>query len=248
MYLHSPTTKPTKLKQKLFEADSITLLIDVNHSDFKRFSFYFCFFKLKVRRHHKRWRSGEQIVSFTSLYRADHNTSEICLSYNPGSDFVETSSSSTKSVSLWKMVPVQFRKIEDYDASTDDVRSFSLVPEDAFHLINYKSNLSIGFIDGVPEIVKKPGSAFRVKVLQYVLGEVPRTYGNAPSVDVRIENISLIILHEVSDARDEVPLVRCCMTGLHVVAHNTSTKVRLLGSFNASMQYFDARKDEWLVL
>lgn len=214
-------------------------------SDLALFSVYF--FKFKVR-HHKRWRSGEQIVSFTSLYRPDHNTSEICLSYNPGSGFVETSSSSTKPVSLWKMIPVQSQKIEDYDANTDDVKSFNIVPEDAFHLVNCKSNRGVGFIDGVPEFVKKPGSAFRVRVLQNVLGEVSGINGNAPSVDVRTENISLTILHEVSDVRDEVPLVRCCMTDLHVVAHGTFTKVRFLGSLNASMQYFDARKDEWSVV
>ncbi|KAJ4788105.1 hypothetical protein LUZ62_039351 [Rhynchospora pubera] len=196
-------------------------------------------------RHHKRWRSEEQIISFTSLYRPDHNTREICLSYNSGSGFVETSSNSTKPVSLWKILPVQSQKIEDYDINIDDVKSFKLVPENAFHLVNCKSNLGVGFIDGVPEFVKRPGSAFRVKVLQNVLEEVSGPNGNAPSVDVRAENISLTILHEVSDVKDEVPLLRSCMTDFQVVAHSTSAKVRMLGSFNASMQYFNARSDEW---
>ncbi|KAJ3674403.1 hypothetical protein LUZ60_005019 [Juncus effusus] len=215
-------------------------------------------------RHHKKWRSEEQIVSFTSIYSQNNNYNQnnihnnnnskpICLSYNSKSDFVSTSSNPDKPFSHWKLIPAPNPNYsEDYD------KSFNSVPENhpnTFYLVNYKNTLGIKFIDGFPEFVKKPGNPFKIRVLDestinglymdWNLLEGSGANENAPAVQIRVENISVTVSHEVSDVKYEVPLLRGCVNDVNVSVHCCDDKIRVLASFDVSGRYFDARRDEW---
>lgn len=226
-------------------------------------------------RHHKRWRSNTQCISLLSLCARNDEGKELALSFSKGSDLVEISSYDDKSCSIWSTLPLRFDKFED---DGDDGKSCKAIPRNSYYLVNKKNNYGIAFVDGLLEFVKKPGSPFKLQVLDEsmfsdasrfivphmnldnntyldveddVLSDVRDQLASDASsqhIVINVDKIIFTVTHEVLDNDNVFPLVQNCISDIRVATQIFPSKVRILSSFKVSGQYFNARRNLWSVL
>lgn len=221
-------------------------------------------------KYHRGWTSHGSRISLISLFAKNNDGEPLRLNFVPGSGFVEISSSNDKRHALWQTFPYKSKRFK-FDEDVNSARK-------AFHLVNQKNNCAIAFVDGLPEFVNKPGNPFKAKVLnEYVLpkhrslnvstssssvicdskdqegssqggGEVSGFDSSVPHVSISIDEVSLTIYDEVSDANGKIPLIRGSFKESNIIGQINSSKFRIISPFSFAIQYMDAQKNLWLVL
>lgn len=223
----------------------------------------------QVKYHHTRWNSRVQYLSFISLYAKDKSGEPLRLNCCRQSDFVDISSSSDSAWSLWRVFPY---KHDIYDADVD-LETYLPQTKNIFYLVNKKNDCAAAFVNGVLEVVSKPGHPFKFKVFRdpspYVnnvfsdgcLEKEPGTIllhdscisevkdlsqrGSSFGIDVTVDKVSLTIVHELSDSKEKVPLLQSSITTTGVAIQISNTKVRAMSRLEVLLYYFDSQKDIW---
>ncbi|XP_039010299.1 uncharacterized protein LOC120139014 [Hibiscus syriacus] len=223
----------------------------------------------RVKYHTQRkWSSSVFWFSLISLHAKDNSGEPLRLNSNPGSGFVELSSTSDNAWSLWRVIFYE----STYEGDID-WEPYNHVLRNTFYLVNKKNDCAVAFNDRVPVFVKKPGNPFKFKVLSDVsvaqevathdmyfmnsfgtkidLGaheDGKRSYwqsGKLPCIGIGIDKVSLTIFHEFSDANDRFPLLHACIFDTQLNLQMLSTKSRVISTSKALLQYFDAQANFW---
>lgn len=185
------------------------------------------------------------------------------LNFRPGSCFVDISCTDDGGCALWRAYPSQE---ESYEGVTDS-EVFNQSAKRTFYLVNKSNDSAIAFVDGVPEFVRKPGNSIKFKVFNdlFVSCDVSDTAsypimalqntdaettawlgGKLPCIDVKIEKISLNIVHELSDTEDLFPLICLFLNNTQFSVQSLATKSRVISTSSAAINYFDAQRNLWL--
>jgi len=188
------------------------------------------------------------------------------LNYRPGSCFVDISCTNDGGCALWRVCPSEAESSE----GVADSEAFNLLGKRTFYLENKMNNSAIAFVDGALEFVKKPGSPIKFKVFNdlSVTSDVSETAsyprmglqtplptdaentsllgGKLPCIDIKIEKISLNIVHELSDTEDLFPLISLFLNDTQLTVQRLATKSRVISTSSASINYFDAQRNLWL--
>ncbi|KAK9044527.1 hypothetical protein V6N11_058426 [Hibiscus sabdariffa] len=224
-------------------------------------------FRVKYHKQRK-WTSSISWFSLISLHAKDNSGEPLRLNSNPGSGFVELSSTSDNAWSLWRVLFYE----STYEGDID-WEPYNHVLRNTFYMINKKNDCAVAFNDRVPVFVKKPGNPFKFKVLSdmSVVQEVgtynmycmnasetniplgahedgKRSYWqsrNLPCIGISIDKVSLTIFHEFSDPNDRFPLLDACIVDAQLTLQMLSTKARVLSTSKALLQYFDAQTNIW---
>ncbi|KAJ8764509.1 hypothetical protein K2173_006249 [Erythroxylum novogranatense] len=218
------------------------------------------FFKVK---HYKQriWKSSVLWFSLISLHAKSDSGEPLQLSYRPGSVFVELSGTNNGGKSLWKAVPCQ---TESYQSEVD-LELNNRLTEGTFYLVNKKNDCGVAFIDGTPEFIRKPGNPFKFKVIQSSLDRYSLEASDAnlhpgicedkeqtseknrdlPCIQLKIDNVSLTIVHELLDTKDRFPLLRACLHNTQLNVQLFSYKVRVMSTISMALHYFDAQRNFW---
>lgn len=189
------------------------------------------------------------------------------LNYSPESCFVEISSTKDEGGALWKAHPLQVEGSE----GVAEWEACNQMLNRTLYLVNKKNDSGVAFVDGVPEFVKKPGNPIKFKVFRdlsvaldvaeaanYPTAAFPSSphmneeslawlSGKLPHIDIKIEKISVNIVHELSDTEDFFPLIRAGINNTQLIVQNLSTKSRVICTSTAAVHYFDAHRNLWLV-
>ncbi|KAL3346536.1 hypothetical protein AABB24_025135 [Solanum stoloniferum] len=217
----------------------------------------------------RRWNSQVQYLSFISLYGKDESGEPLRLNCHRQSDFVDISSSSDSAWALWRALPY---KHDIYDADVD-LKTYLPQTKNVFYLVNKKNDCAAAFVNGVLEVVRKPGHPFKFKVFRdpspYVnnvfldgcLEKEPGTIllhdscisegkdlsqrGSSFGITVAVDKVSLTIVYELSDSKEKVPLLQGSISFTEVVIQISNTKVRAMSRLGFLMYYFDSQKDMW---
>ncbi|KAH0664621.1 hypothetical protein KY284_029552 [Solanum tuberosum] len=217
----------------------------------------------------RRWNSQVQYLSFISLYAKDESGEPLRLNCHRQSDFVDISSSSDSAWALWRALPY---KHDIYDADVD-LKTYLPQTKNVFYLVNKKNDCAAAFVNGVLEVVRKPGHPFKFKVFRdpspYVnnvfldgcLEKEPGTIllhdsyisegkdlsqrGSSFGITVAVDKVSLTIVYELSDSKEKVPLLQGSISFTEVVIQISNTKVRAMSKLGVLMYYFDSQKDMW---
>ncbi|KAJ6366969.1 hypothetical protein OIU77_003367 [Salix suchowensis] len=178
------------------------------------------------------WKSSVLWFSLISLHAKNNVGEPLRLSYHSGSDFVEISSASDSDWSLWRILPCE---PESYNSDID-WEPYNKLFKDTFYLVNKKSGSAVAFVDGVPLFVRKPGHPFKFKMfhdsalirdvatsdgLSSVASgsnQFPSTHedegrisgqcGSLPCIQIKIDYVSVTIVHELLDTTDKFLLLR----------------------------------------
>lgn len=223
-----------------------------------------------MKYHHiRRWNSQVQYLSFISLYAKDETGEPLRLNCRRQSDFVDISSSSDSAWTLWRVLPY---KHDIYEADVD-LETYLPQTKNIFYLVNKKNDCAAAFVNGVLEVVGKPGHAFKFKVFcdpsPYInnvflddrLEKEPGTIllrdscisegkdvsqrGSSFGITVSVDKISLTIVHELSDSKEKFPLLQGSIGATEVVIQVLNTKVRVMSRLEVLLYYFDSQKDMW---
>ncbi|XP_048138871.1 uncharacterized protein LOC115740159 isoform X2 [Rhodamnia argentea] len=216
----------------------------------------------------RRWRSSILWFSLTSLHAKDESGNPVQLAYRQGSGFVEVSSSSNGSWALWRADPCK----TDNSESDIEKDAYNQLVKHTFYLVNKKNDSAIAFVNGVPEFVGKPGNRFKFKVLQHtassddramldmggsmdVLGRdlhdnehVPEERKSRvllPRIDVKVDKVSVTIVHELLGTVDTIPLLQGHIVDAQFTVQSLPVKVRIMCTFRVLLDYFDAQKNAW---
>jgi hypothetical protein len=129
------------------------------------------------------------------------------------------------------------------------------------------NNSAIAFVDGALEFVRKPGSPIKFKVFNdlSVTSETARfpqmalqtclhtdaestssLGGKLPCIAIKIEKISLNIVHELSDTEDLFPLICLFLNDTQLTVQRLATKSRVISTSSVSINYFDGQRNLWL--
>lgn len=190
------------------------------------------------------------------------------LNCRPGSCFVDISCNNDGGCALWRVYPPHgenYEGVTDWEACNQSVKK-------TFYLVNQRNNSAVAFVDGAPEFVRKPGNPIKFKVFQdlsvaYDVSETascnPRMAlqtslhtnedsiswqgGKLPSIDIKIEKISLNIVHELSDTEDLFPLICVLINKTQLSIQSLAIKSRVICTLSAVVDYFDAQRNLWLV-
>ncbi|KAI5418217.1 hypothetical protein KIW84_042736 [Lathyrus oleraceus] len=213
----------------------------------------------------KGWTSTVLWFSLVSLFAKNDMGVPLRLNYRPGSCFVDISCTNDGGCGLWRVYPPE---AESYEGVTD-LEAFNQSEKKAFYLENKMNNSAIAFVDGALEFVKKPGSPIKFKVFNdlsvtYDVSETashPRMAmhtclptdeestsslgGKLPCIDIKIEKISLNIVHELSDTEDLFPLICLSLNDTQLTVQILATKSRVISTSSASINYFDAQRNLW---
>lgn len=224
----------------------------------------------RVKYHHiRRWNSQVQYLSFISLYAKDESGEPLRLNCRRQSDFVDISSSSDSAWALWRALPY---KHDIYDADVD-LETYLPQTKNIFYLVNKKNDCAAAFVNGVLEVVSKPGHPFKFKVFRdpspYVNnlfldgcleketgtilphdsciseGKDLSQRGSSFGITVSVEKVSLTIVHELSDSKEKFPLLQGSIGTTEVVIQILNTKVRAMSRLEVLLYYFDSQKDMW---
>ncbi|XP_060196085.1 uncharacterized protein LOC132625246 isoform X2 [Lycium barbarum] len=222
----------------------------------------------RVKHHHVRsWNSQVQYLSFISLYAKDESGEPLRLNCHRRSDFVEISSSSATAWALWRALPY---KHDIYDGDVD-LETYLPQTKNKFYLVNKKNDCAAAFVNGVLEVVSKPGHSFKFKVFRdpspYVNnifldgclekkpgavklhdsciseGKDLSQLGNSFGITVSVDKVSLTIVHELSDSKERTPLLQGSISPTEVVIQISNTKVRVMSGLEVLLYYFDSQKD-----
>ncbi|OIW09736.1 hypothetical protein TanjilG_23876 [Lupinus angustifolius] len=213
----------------------------------------------------RRWKSTALWFSLISLFAKSDRGVPLRLNCRPRSCFVDISCFDDGGSALWRVCPPQG---ESYEGITDWEACNQLVKR-TFYLENKRNNSAVAFVDGAPEFVRKPGNPIKFKVFPdlsavYDVSETASYPGMAlqtsvntneestswqggklPCVDIKIENISLNIVHELSDTEDLFPLICFSMNNTQFTIQNLATKSRVIGTSSAVVNCFDAQRNLW---
>lgn len=204
------------------------------------------------------------------MYAKNDSGQPLRLNCRSGSVFVDISCSEDSGLALWKMFPCE----SESDQSDVDLEPHKELVKRTFYLVNKKNDSAVAFIDGVPEFVRKPGNPFKFKVfnnLQMIPHSVAsetnldaagsnhlgigsedersssRKTSRLPCVDIKIDEVSLTIVHELLDRMDMFPLLRGCISSTQLMIQILPTKTRVINKSSALLSYFDAQKNLWSV-
>ncbi|KAH1151426.1 hypothetical protein GYH30_045099 [Glycine max] len=213
----------------------------------------------------RRWKSTVLWFSFISLFAKNDMGVPLRLNFQPGSCFVDISCTNDGGCALWRVYPPQG---ENYVGITDSEASNQSMKR-TFYLVNKKNDSAIAFVDGALEFVRKPGSPIKFKVFNditaaYGISETasyprmaPQTTlrtdeestswqgGKHPCIDIRIEKISLNIVHELSDTEYLFPLICLFINNTQLIIQTLATKSRVISTSSAVAHYFDAERNLW---
>ncbi|CAH9102207.1 unnamed protein product [Cuscuta epithymum] len=142
-----------------------------------------------------------------------------------------------------------------------------------FQLVNKKNGRAAAFVDGVLELVSKPGNPFKWKVLpnhlppvnnnlpSSQLGEVSQTGSqcdlhledianpgkseNSYGITITVDNISWTIVHELSHTKEKFPLLHGSVSSTETVVQISNIKFRVISRLQAILHFFDAKKNIW---
>ncbi|CAK7339468.1 unnamed protein product [Dovyalis caffra] len=222
-------------------------------------------------KHHKQrmWKSSVLWFSLISLHAKNNLGKALRLNYQSGSGFVEISNANDSGGSLWRILPCE---PESY-RSDIDWEPYNKLVKDTFYLVNKKSDSAVAFVDGVPLFVRKPGHHFKFKVFHnFALardvatsdgysfvpsgsnqspsthedaGRISGQCGTLPCIQIKIDNVSLTIVHELLDTRDRFPLLRGCISNTELNLQILSHKTRVMSTSIALLYYFDAQRNSW---
>lgn len=207
--------------------------------------------------------------SLISLHAKNDSGKPLCLSYSPGSGFVDISSTEDSGWALWRALTCE---PESYDGDID-WEPYNQLVKRTFYLVNKKNGCAVAFVNGIPAFVQKPGNPFKLKVfhdlsigrgvakldsyhveasessLQHnsLMGDGRSSLqsNSFPCIDIRIKNFSLTIVHELLGTMDKSPLLRGSMDNTHLILQVQSTKTRLIGTSSTATYYFDAQRNLW---
>ncbi|KAJ6678511.1 VACUOLAR PROTEIN SORTING-ASSOCIATED PROTEIN VPS13 [Salix viminalis] len=222
-------------------------------------------------KHHKQrmWKSSVIWFSLISLHAKNNVGEPLRLSYHSGSDFVEISGASDSDWSLWRILPCE---PESYNSDID-WEPYNKLFKDTFYLVNKKSGSAVAFVDGVPLFVRKPGHPFKFKMfhdsalirdvatsdgLSSVASgsnQFPSTHedegrisgqcGSLPCIQIKIDYVSVTIVHELLDTRDKFLLLRGCIRNTELKLQILSCKTRVMSTSIALLYYFDVQRNLW---
>ncbi|KAI3986024.1 hypothetical protein MKX01_039106 [Papaver californicum] len=204
-----------------------------------------------------------------SLHAKSSSGEALRMSFRRRSSFVDISSTVDDDGSLWKALPYQ---PDSYEGDTD-LESYRPASKNTFYLVNKKCDYGVAFIDGLPEFVGKPGNPFKLKVLQdFSLGhdasslitplrrpsdaergqnsdigeeESSSQSKDHPYLSIKIDKLSVNIVHSVPDAKDKFPLLQGCINNIQFIIQVLSAKVRVVSTFTAAILHFDAQTNLW---
>ncbi|KAJ7952893.1 Vacuolar protein sorting-associated protein [Quillaja saponaria] len=210
----------------------------------------------------RRWKSTVLWFSLISLYAKNTLGESLRLNYCPGSGFVDISSNTDGGGAVWRALPCE----PESSMGVIDWEPYHQLVNRTLYLVNGKNDSGVAFVDEVPEFVRKPGSPFKLKVF-HDLRDVVNTDshptmtsgtslgmhegitfqqgGKLPHVDIRIEEITLNIVHELSDTADLFPLLRGCINNTQLIIQTLPTKFRVISTFNAAVLYFVGQLNLW---
>ncbi|KAL2333639.1 hypothetical protein Fmac_014852 [Flemingia macrophylla] len=213
----------------------------------------------------RRWKSTVLWFSFISLFAKNDLGVPLRLNFRPGSCFVDISSTNDGGCALWRVYPPQG---ENY-AGVPDIEASIQSTKRTFYLVNKKNDSAIAFIDGALEFVRKPGSPIKFKIFNDINTAygVPETAsyprmasqttqhteeestswqsGKDPCIDIKIEKISLNIVHELSDTGYLFPLICLFINHTQLIIQILETKSRVISTSSAVVHYFDAERNLW---
>ncbi|KAI3665752.1 hypothetical protein L6452_44382 [Arctium lappa] len=222
----------------------------------------------RVKYHYQRiWKSTYLWFSLTSLCAKSESGEHLQLNCNSRSNFVELSSSGNSGSALWRSLPCKSTSLED----DSELESYNSAEKDLFYLINRKNNCSIAFVEGVLEIVSKPGNPFKWKVFQdFALARDPLLLDTAedsktgaqdtlhadegqstgstwalPLIDVKIDKISLTLYHEIPDTTEKFPLLQMSMVVPEFIIQIVHAKTRVMTRLVVELYTFDAQRNLW---
>lgn len=206
--------------------------------------------------------------SLISLHAKNDSGESLRLTYHPGSGFVDISSTVDTGGALWKTISCE---PESYEGDIDR-EPYNQSVKKTFYLVNKKNDCAVAFVDGVPEFVRKPGNPFKLKVFDIpvardvvkikscpLAGSKTHFQDNEsvgkrktsglgellPCIAISLNQISLTIVHELSDTEDMFPLLRGCINDTQLIVQVLSTKTRVINSLKAVLYYFDSQKNSW---
>ncbi|XP_022132801.1 uncharacterized protein LOC111005570 isoform X3 [Momordica charantia] len=224
-------------------------------------------FRVKYKKQ-RRWPSPVLWFSLISLYAKNAEGKHLRLNCCPGSGVVNISGIDDRGTALWR----SFSHMQGGQKGDTDWEPYNQFGKRTLYLVNKKSDCGIAFVDGVPEFVRKPGNPFKFKMIHdfpgvcgvanmdHYLSETSETSrqqnshmdvrisgtdGMFPSIDISIENISLTIVHEISDTNDILPLIRGSLGNMQLTLQISSNKTRILSTSNAVLHYFDVQRNLW---
>ncbi|KAF9678408.1 hypothetical protein SADUNF_Sadunf07G0031900 [Salix dunnii] len=222
-------------------------------------------------KHHKQrmWKSSVLWFSLISLHAKNNVGEPLRLSYHSGSDFVEISSASDSDQSLWRILSCE---PESYNSDID-WEPYNKLFKDTFYLVNKKSGSAVAFVDGVPMFVRKPGHPFKFKMFHDLAlirdvatsdglssvasgsNQFPSTHedagrisgqcGSLSCIQIKIDYVSVTIVHELLDRRDMFPLLRGCISNTELKLQILSCKTRVMSTSIALLYYFDVQRNLW---
>ncbi|XP_048335348.2 uncharacterized protein LOC107424724 isoform X3 [Ziziphus jujuba] len=217
----------------------------------------------------RRWKSSILWFSLISLH-AKNDSGESCrLNYRPGSGFVDISSTDDSGGALWRTISCDPESHEgdiDWEPYNQSVKK-------TFYLVNKKNDCAVAFGDGLPEFVRKPGNPFKFKVFQDIsvareaikIDSFPLDssgtrlkdnkfmdkrktsgpVGHLPCIFISLDQISLTIVHELSESEDMRPLLRGCINNTQLIIQMLSLKTRVINTSRAVLYHFDSQINSW---
>lgn len=212
-----------------------------------------------------------QVVWFSliSLHAKNDLGEPLRLNYSPGSGFVDISSTNDRSWALWRLLSCEPKSYK----GDIDWEPYNQLVKRTFYLVNKKNDCAVAFVNGIPEFVRKPGNPFKLKVFHHLSlardtvkldshpVEAPQTRlqhdvhlgeekasglsNNPPRIDIRIDKISLTVVHELFDTKDRFPLLCGCISNVNLILQVLSTKTRVISTSSTAVYYFDAQRSLW---
>ncbi|KAI3856641.1 hypothetical protein MKX03_019638 [Papaver bracteatum] len=217
----------------------------------------------------KSWGLPVSWFTLISLHAKSSSGEALRMNFRRRSSFVDISSTIDDAGSLWKALPYQ---PDSYEGDTD-LESHRPASKNTFYLVNKKCDYGVAFIDGLPEFVGKPGNPFKLKVLQDFSLEHdasslitplrrPSDAGQGqnsdiseeesssqskdhPYLSIKVDKLSVNIVHSVPDAKDKFPLLQACINNIQFIIQVLSSKVRVISTFTAAILHLDAQTNLW---
>jgi len=188
------------------------------------------------------------------------------LNFRPGSCFVDICCPNDGGCALWSANPAQGENDVGFIDSEVNNQSFKRT----FYLVNKKNDSAIAFVDGALEFVRKPGNPIKFKIFNDItaaygaseIASFPRLAtetmytdeestlwqgGKLPCIDIKIEKVSLSIVHELSGTEYLFPLICLLLNSTQLNIQISAKKYRVISTSSAVAHYFDVERNLWLV-
>lgn len=208
---------------------------------------------------------SESSFSLISMSAKDADGKLFRVHYRPGSGLADIASTHDGSWELWQPISYKYSTNED----TRDLGFSSDLDGKLVYLVNQKSKQGMTLASGAPMMVKKPGNPFKFKILRLpdakegTLAQTALKFGSIndqsslekpanlfvsiPEVDLKVESITLTLLHETG-GKSFLPLLRTRLENVRAVMHIQSCKVRLIGEYKILLEYLEANSNQWSIV